>query len=193
MNKKIYLPFLAVALMLAGCVLSSCSSNNDELKKATAKTATLKSALYIMDPMLDYCDITVTIGGETTTLTASNTTTTTYMGYNVRKYDIVSQSYTSFPQTIAIDAKCQAKEGYDLKSLGKSDYCFCIVSEIGNDNNDTFDHLVNEDSFLPTKNYKFDEVDEAKAKSQISRRINTTITFNTASSADVAYKLAKLQ
>ncbi len=93
MNKKILLPVLAVALMLAGCLLSSCSSNNDEVVTSKAKTATVKSVLYIMDPMLDYCDMTVTVGGNTTTLTSSNTTTTTYKGYDVRKYEIMEQSY----------------------------------------------------------------------------------------------------
>ncbi len=36
MNKKIFLPVLAVALMLAGNLLSSCSSNNEIQKRVNA-------------------------------------------------------------------------------------------------------------------------------------------------------------
>ncbi len=86
-----------------------------------------------------------------------------------------------------VEAKCQAKEGFDLKSLGKANYCFCIVTDVDNDNNGKFDRLVCEDTFLPNKGYKFGDVDEATAKARVNRTVSTNITLSSASDVVVAY------
>lgn len=185
MNKKIFLPVLAVALMLAGSLLSSCSSNNEKLEIPTAKTATLKSVLYIMDPMLDYCDMTVTYDGTTTTITADNTTATTYMGYDVREYVILNQSYSTFPQTITMNAKCQPKAGYDFSKLEKADYCFAVIHEFGNDNDNKFGHLGYSETFLPGKGFKFATATEAQIQKRVNADITSTVSFTSASEADV--------
>ncbi len=195
MNKKIILPFLALALMLAGCILISCKDNNGT-GLDTGKAAKAQCALYIMDQMFDYCDMTVTIDGTTVTLTTDNTTATTYTSeigktYNVRKYDITDKSFFTFPSSFSYEAKCQPKSDISISSLGTVDFCFAVITEVHNDSEDSWDHINCSNTFQPSQNLNIAKVIEKSgeegALNLLTKDITTTITFSSAKSVDVVY------
>ncbi len=148
MKKRLFLPLFAMALMLAGCMIASCSNddnnsdqkkNDEEQKKEDTDTkveVTAKSTIYMSDTVFNMVDLSFTYDGKTVELTKENTKDTTVIfldgPYHVRKYVMYTKTTTEFPTTYTFITKRHVKDGVDMKKAPEFDFYFNVSTEFTN-------------------------------------------------------------
>lgn len=198
MNKKIFLPLLAIALMLAGCMLTSCSNaNNGEREQPydpsnDPTTIMSQSTVTFASFIFDYCNISVTYDGKTVALTNDNTEETTvkdeFGSYTVRKYMVLADTCKVFPKTITYTCKCQPKDGVDFLTIKDEDYYRSFESKVENDKNSWLSRKIeNESKILLGMELNEADPEDDLFKALVKKYFNfeTTVTF-TLKEADMA-------
>lgn len=186
MKIKLLTVLVAIVAIFSGAVLTSCG--NDEPASPRAKTTTAEPSVYFVGSMLDLFDITCTINGQTTVLTRDNTTKVTHSLRTLRQYKLSTITYSKFPASCKASITCKLKDGVDLSSLFRSDYCLYAHMTYGNDNNNTWATQYNGTADL---NYE-DNVDWSDmTSSEITKKYCKTrsveVTFTTANDVVCEY------
>lgn len=195
MNSKVHSFIIAVAMMLAGVTLTSCSSSDDTPSTSKARKAAARVMVYFADDMLNYYDVTCTVDGTPVVLTRSNTVEDVYtinalvekIDYNVRKYTTPVTTFTHFPDSMVVTAQATVKAGVDLKTVESMDLCLYLHSEIDNDNDGKWSALeIKEGSFSFIPGVDFSRMPDATLAKYTTRSRTLKIVFDAADQCKVS-------
>lgn len=199
MNNKIFSLLMAMAMVVAGVTLTSCSDDENEVKPSGKATeAYLTTTVYVAEPMLEYYDATCTVDGQTVTLTKDNTVaedkTIDGLLFNLRKYTFAVKTYKSFPSTLNIEQSVKVKSGVDLKTIDRLDQ-FAMYTYVDFGNNNTTNYADGEWKTITgqygnvfKKGVRFSEMtDEGRSYYQ-QPTLTTTITLSAADAANINAK-----
>lgn len=197
MNNKFFSILIAMAMVVAGLTLASCSDDEDEKVKPNniATEAYLTPTFYVSEAMMDYFDATCTINGKTVTLTKDNTQaeniTVDSIVFKLRKYTADSNTFKSFPSSFTIVQNVKAKSGVILKDIGRLDQ-FVMYTHVGFANNNTsrfsdgeWKTITGKLGSVFQKGVHFDQLIDEDLKNYKNTVLTTTVNMTAADEATV--------
>ncbi len=190
MKTKFFWTLIAiVAMAVSGMALTSCGGDSKDEptpSEPTAKTATAKATIYIAADMLDKFDVTATIDGKVVTLTAANTTKTTYQDEEVRTYT-VTETYTTFPASQKVSVSAKFKSDFNAKTAEPSNYCLWVDESVSNDIDKWSTHNIQHHSFEFTGDLDWPNMSDTDLASFNNKTYSANTTFETAGKVTVTY------
>lgn len=197
MNNKFFSILIAMAMVVAGLSLASCSDDEDENVKPNNKAteAYLTPTIYVSEAMMDYFDASCTIDGKTVTLTKDNTQAETMtvdsIVFKLRKYTGAAKTFKSFLSSFTIVQNVKAKPGVTLKNIGRLDQ-FVMYTHVGFANNNTsrftdgeWKTITGKFGSVFQKGVYFDRLIDEDLKNYKNTVLTTTVNMTTADEATV--------
>ncbi len=183
MKSKILSVLVGMAMIVAGVAFTSCGGDDDDdSPSGQATTASVQPALHVLEEMLNYYDVTVSIDGTTVTLTKDNTVSETKMGAEYRKFMPAATVYKTFPSTMTVVAHCTKKSNVQISDMDGSDYSMYMTVDYSNDNRDKVSTLNASSEYRYGAGLRYTKMDETMLNKFIDRTITGTFTMNSASS-----------